>query len=123
MAKRSVTRPSRPGLARRTGRLGTLLVLATATGTTAALLTVRVLALLDDLPTTRFETYLELPVVGAGVLLAAWVFLTSALAAACLVLDGIGRRWTAGERLVVRHAPGVVRRLAGAGVADRKSVV
>ena len=98
-------------------RLAALLGLAAATGAAAALLTLRVLTLARDLPTTRFETYLELPLVGAGGLLAAWVAVNSLLAAACVLVRAAGHRWTAGERIVRRHAPALVRRLASTSVA------
>jgi len=101
----------------RAPRLAALLALAVVTGIASALLAVRVLALVDDLPGPRFETYLEVPLVGAGSLLAAWVSGSSALAAWCVLVRAAGRRWAAGERLVLRHAPVVVRRLASAGVA------
>ncbi|MFF3063257.1 hypothetical protein ACFVQ3_01755 [Oerskovia sp. NPDC057915] len=98
-------------------RLAALLGLTAATGAAAALLTLRVLTLAGGLPTTRFETYLELPLVGVGGLLAAWVATSSVLAAWCALARVAGRRWAAGERLVHRHAPALVRRLAGTSVA------
>lgn len=101
----------------RLGPLAALLGLAAATGAAAALLTLRLLVLADELPSTRFETYLELPLVGAGGLLAAWVAVNSLLAAACVLVRAAGRRWTAGERIVRRHAPTLVRRLASTSVA------
>ncbi|MBE7700717.1 LysM peptidoglycan-binding domain-containing protein [Oerskovia sp. Sa1BUA8] len=91
--------------------------MAAATGGIAAVLTLRTLDLLADLPSPRFETYLEVPLVGAGALLATWVAVTSMLAASCVLARAAGRRWSAGEQLVLRHAPSVVRRLASAGVA------
>ncbi|MFE4463675.1 hypothetical protein ACFRCR_01035 [Oerskovia sp. NPDC056781] len=98
-------------------RLAALLALAAATGAAAALLTLRVLTLAGDLPTPRFETYLELPLVGAGGLLAAWVATSSLLAVACALVRAAGLRWSAGERIVRRHAPALVRRLASTSVA------
>ncbi|WP_030150001.1 LysM peptidoglycan-binding domain-containing protein [Oerskovia turbata] len=102
---------------RRGRRLTALLALAAATGATAALLTLRVLTLAGDLPAPRIETYLELPLVGAGALLAVWVSINSALAASCVLVRAAGLRWTAGENFVLRLAPALVRRLAGTGVA------
>lgn len=98
-------------------RLAALLALATAAGLVGVLLALRALSVAGDLPSPRFETYLEIPLVGAGSLLAAWVSLSSALAASCVLVRGVGRRWAAGERLVLLHAPVLVRRLAGSGVA------
>ncbi|QDW64123.1 LysM peptidoglycan-binding domain-containing protein [Oerskovia sp. KBS0722] len=101
----------------RPGPLAALFGLAAATGAAAALLTLRVLMLTGELPTTRFETYLELPLVGVGGLLAAWVAINSLLGAACVLVRAAGRRWTAGERIVRQHAPALVRRLASTSVA------
>lgn len=98
-------------------RAAALLAVAAATGLVAVLLALRVLALAGDLPSPRFETYLEIPLVGTGGLLAAWVSLSSALAASCVLVRSAGRRWAAGERLVLQHAPALVRRLASTGVA------
>ncbi|GAA3213077.1 LysM peptidoglycan-binding domain-containing protein [Oerskovia jenensis] len=98
-------------------RAAALLAVAAATGLVAVLLTLRVLAVAGDLPSPRFETYLEIPLVGTGGLLAAWVSLSSALAASCVLVRSAGRRWAAGERLVLQHAPAIVRRLASTGVA------
>ncbi|WP_336706445.1 LysM peptidoglycan-binding domain-containing protein [Oerskovia sp. USHLN155] len=103
--------------ARHGPRLAALVALAAATSSAAALLTLRVLTLADDLPTPRFETYLELPLVGAGGLLAAWVAINSLLAVACVLVRAAGHRWSAGERIVRQHAPALVRRLASTSVA------
>lgn len=118
MAQHPRSAPSRPPRdPRRLPRLAALLGMAAATGGIAAVLTLRTLDLLADLPSPRFETYLEVPLVGAGALLATWVAVTSMLAASCVLARAAGRRWSAGEQLVLRHAPSVVRRLASAGVA------
>ncbi|MHA7134581.1 LysM peptidoglycan-binding domain-containing protein [Oerskovia turbata] len=102
---------------RHAARLTTLLALTVATALAAGLLALRTLSLVETLPSPRFEAYLELPLVGAGWLLAAWVSATSSLGAACVLLHAGGRQWAAAERLVQRYAPTVVRRLTGAGVA------
>ena len=102
---------------RRAPRLATLVVLSTAGGLAAALLAGRGLRLLRSLPDSHVEVYLEILVLAVGATLAAWVATTSALALACVIVRSVGRRWDAGERLVLRHAPAAVRRLAGIGVS------
>lgn len=64
----------------------------------------------------RVETLVEAGVLGVGAVAALWVGGSALLALACVVAAATGRRWTAAERAVVRVAPGVVRRLARAGV-------
>lgn len=118
MAQHSWSDPARaPHDPRRAPRLAALLALAAGTGAVTAMLALRILDLVATLPSPRFETYLEIPLVGAGAALAAWVSITSALAAACVLARAAGRRWSTGEQLVLRHAPVVVRRLTSAGVA------
>lgn len=102
---------------RRAPRLAALVALSTAGGLAAALLTGRGLRLLRSLPDSHVEVYLEILVLAVGATLAAWVATTSALALACVIVRSVGRRWDAGERLVLRHAPAAVRRLAGIGVS------
>jgi resuscitation-promoting factor RpfA len=118
MAQRVSTSTTTTHQDRRTGpRLTALLGLSGATGLGAILLALRVLDLVGDLPVARVETYLEIALVGIGCLLAAWIALTSTLGAACVAGRTAGRRWAAGERIVQRHAPAVVRRLTSVGVA------
>ncbi|MCF4122396.1 LysM peptidoglycan-binding domain-containing protein [Antribacter sp. KLBMP9083] len=62
------------------------------------------------------DAMVELLVIGAGAIAAAWVGLSALLALACGLTARAGRRWTAGERLVARSAPFLVRRLAHAAV-------
>lgn len=107
----------RDGHARRAPRLTALVALLLATGTAAGLLAVRGAHVVQSLPTARVEVHLELLVLAVGVALAARVAVTSALALACVAAQGVGRRWDAGERLVLRLAPAAVLRLAGIGVS------
>jgi len=82
----------------------------------AAALGARAAHLAAALPAPRVETYLELPLVAGGALVAAWVAATSALALGCVAVRATGRTWARGERLVARHAPALVRRAARLGV-------
>lgn len=95
----------------------TLLVLLAVMAGAAAALTARGLHVAETLPTTRFEVYLELAAVAVGALVAAWVALCSALAVGCVAVRAGGRTWSAGERMIARHAPAVVRRAARIGVS------
>ncbi|WP_251150307.1 LysM peptidoglycan-binding domain-containing protein [Cellulosimicrobium sp. Marseille-Q4280] len=95
----------------------TLLLLLGALSGAAVALTARGVHVAGTLPTTRFEAYLELAAVTVGALVAAWVALSSALALGCLAVRAGGRTWAAGERIVARHAPAVVRRAARIGVS------
>jgi nucleoid-associated protein YgaU len=69
----------------------------------------------------RIEDVVGLAAVVLGAALAAWFFLGLSVAAACAAARSAGRGWAAGERLVARAAPEVVRRAlvvsAGTGVA------
>ncbi|KRC34138.1 LysM peptidoglycan-binding domain-containing protein [Oerskovia sp. Root22] len=102
---------------RRAPRLAALVVVSMATGLAAALLAARGGRIAQSLPTPRVEVHLEILVLAVGAVLAAWVALTSALALVCVVAQALGRRWDTGERLVLRHAPAAVRRLASIGVS------
>ena len=66
------------------------------------------------------EDIVELFAVAVGTVVAGWAGLHALLALACVLAGRRGRRWAAGERVVARHAPAVVRRLAraaaGAGI-------
>ncbi|WP_435736663.1 hypothetical protein V5D56_18115 [Cellulosimicrobium sp. PMB13] len=95
----------------------TLLALLAVMSGAAAALTARALHVAETLPTTRFEVYLELAAVAVGAFVAAWVALCSALAIGCVAVRAGGRTWSAGERMIARHAPAVVRRAARIGVS------
>ena len=60
------------------------------------------------------EDIVELAAVAVGTAVAGWTGGHALLALACVLADRRGRRWTAAERAVARHAPAVVRRLARA---------
>jgi len=79
------------------------------------------------LRTARIEDMVEVAAVLTGTVLGLWFSTSLAAAAACAVARSAGRRWAAGERLVARAAPMIVRRalvvtagtsvaLAGAGL-------
>ncbi|MCB7137234.1 LysM peptidoglycan-binding domain-containing protein [Cellulosimicrobium marinum] len=95
----------------------TLLLLLLGLGAGASALGARAVHLLAHMSGARFETAVELLVVAAGALAAAWVAASAALALGCLGLRAAGRSWAAGERFVARHAPAVVRRAARVGVS------
>ncbi|MBU4215674.1 MAG: LysM peptidoglycan-binding domain-containing protein [Actinobacteria bacterium] len=63
------------------------------------------------------DVLVELGVVAIGAVLAGWLGLSAAIAAGCLVARAGGHVWRAGERLVTRHGPAVVRRTLTVTVA------
>lgn len=107
-----------PAARRAAARRGVAALLALLVGmlAAAAALGARAAHLAAALPAPRVETYLELPLVAGGALVAAWVAATSALALGCLAVRATGRTWARGERLVARRAPALVRRAARLGV-------
>ena len=80
---------------------------------------------LDDpgaaLVAVRVDDVVEVAAVAVGLVLAGWFSVSLGAAAACATARAAGRRWTAGEHLVARYAPEVVRRAlllcAGTGLA------
>lgn len=66
------------------------------------------------------EEIVELAAVAIGTVVAGRVGLHALVALVCVLAGRRGLRWSAGEQVVARHAPGVVRRLAraaaGAGI-------
>jgi resuscitation-promoting factor RpfA len=114
MARRT-TRHDTP--AHGAGRVGVLALLVLAMAGAIATLGARAAEALSALPSTRVETYLELPVLAGGALAAAWVGSSALLALVCVAARSAGRTWSRGERLVARHAPAVVRRAARIGVS------
>ena len=109
-----------------------LLLAAAATGLLAWALGGRAVGLLRADPwaeptawtapgSVRVEDLVGLGAALVGTAVAAWFCLGLVLAAACAGARSAGRVWVAGERLVARAAPGVVRRAlvvsAGTGVA------
>lgn len=106
-------RSAAPGTA---GGTATLLVLVAVMGGAVAALALRAGHLVERLPATRVEPWLELLAVSVGLLAAAWVALSALVGILCVAARAAGRSWTAGERLVLHVAPQVVRRAARVGV-------
>jgi len=98
------------------GGTATLLVLVAVMGSAVAVLASRASHLVDRLPAAHVEPWIELLAVTVGLVAAAWIALSALLGTACVLARAAGRSWTAGERLVVRVAPQVVRRAARVGI-------
>jgi resuscitation-promoting factor RpfA len=106
------------------GRVLALGGAAVGCGALAIGLAVRVGYLATRVGVTRPDELVELVVLGAGVLVLAWLAGSSGLAAACLVTRRMGHAWRRGEGCVQRFAPALVRRAlvvvvaAGLGAAS-----
>ncbi|KQY24625.1 hypothetical protein ASD16_03660 [Cellulomonas sp. Root485] len=107
---------------RRTGAsIGGLLAGTLASATLAGVLALHVRAVLSDhVGPWQVDTVIELAVAGVGSLVAAWLAAGALLATVCVVVRAAGASWRAGERLVHRCAPQVVRKAlvlaVGAGI-------
>ncbi|MFI2753024.1 LysM peptidoglycan-binding domain-containing protein [Cellulomonas sp. P22] len=108
-----MTATSRPAWAGRTlGLLALPVGLATTLGLTVVIAG-RLRTALEpglDLTTLRIDRAVLVAVLGAGTLLAAWLALSLLVATLCAVARTCGTAWGAGERVVQRWAPALVRR-------------
>ncbi|HWV78235.1 MAG TPA: LysM domain-containing protein [Isoptericola sp.] len=99
------------------GRLVALTAVAAVAGTAlllrAATLAPRSVTAAGGLTVDR---WVELAVLAAGLLAAAWLALSGALALACVAASRLGGRWRAGEVAVERLAPAAVRRIVRSAV-------
>lgn len=95
---------------RHTATFGALLAGTLAASGLSGALTLRLDALASGhTGPWRVEAAVELAVIAAGLVVALWLAMSTLVAAACVVTRAAGARWRAGERLVQRCAPGVVR--------------
>src|SRR5690606_31480482 len=94
----------------RAGGVTVLLALLLVMSGAVAALALRATHLVGTLPGTRPEPYVELLAVALGAAAATWVGISTLLGLGCVVVRALGRSWGAGERLVLRVAPAVVRR-------------
>ena len=107
---------------RRAGRsIGGLLAGTLASATLAGVLALHVRAVLSDqVGPWQVDAVIEVAMAGVGALVAAWLAAGALLAAVCVVIRAAGTSWRAGERLVHRCAPQVVRKAlvlaVGAGI-------
>ncbi|ROS78510.1 LysM domain-containing protein [Cellulomonas sp. PhB143] len=93
------------------GRFLAVAGLAAGSAGVGALFVLRGVAVLSG-PAPRVQDLVELAVLAAGTLTAVWLLGSCLVAASCLAASAAGRRWVAGERLVARHGPALVRRAA-----------
>lgn len=100
----------------RAGGVTVLLALLLVMGGAVTALALRAAHLVGTLPAARPEPYVELLAVALGAVAATWVAVSALLGLGCVVARAVGRSWGAGERLLLRAAPAVVRRAARAGV-------
>ncbi|MFD4993188.1 LysM peptidoglycan-binding domain-containing protein [Cellulosimicrobium cellulans] len=100
----------------RAGGVTVLLALLLVMGGAVTALALRAAHLVGTLPAARPEPYVELLAVAIGAAAATWVAASALLGLGCVVVRAVGRSWGAGERLLLRAAPAVVRRAARAGV-------
>ncbi len=106
-------------------RLVRLLVLPAGLAATVALtvlLVVRLRSVTDvAMSTLRVEQAVEIGVVAVGAALTGWLASSMAIATVCAAARALGGGWSAGERLVQRCAPALVRRTLvlalGAGIS------
>ncbi|SDS28777.1 hypothetical protein SAMN04489860_1216 [Paraoerskovia marina] len=90
-------------------------MLTLASAASAVLLVRHGLAVVKRTP-LDIEDVVEIAVCMLGAATASWLLLSGLLACLCLVARGAGTQWRAGERLVARIAPAVVRRLTRIGI-------
>jgi len=102
---------------------------AAATLVAAAALSARLASVAPDTwaQITGVDQIVELGVLVAGGAIAWWLAASLVTASVCAGARALGRRWSAGERFVVRHAPTIVRRglalAVGAGVGLAAAVL
>ncbi|MDQ0373288.1 LysM peptidoglycan-binding domain-containing protein [Cellulomonas humilata] len=107
---------------RRAGRsIGGLLAGTLASATLAGVLALHVRAVLTDhVGPWQVDSVIEIGVAVVGMLVALWLAAASLLGTVCVVVRTAGASWRAGERLVHRCAPQVVRKAlvlaVGAGI-------
>lgn len=91
--------------------LGALLVGVVAAIALAGVLALRLDALMGaHAGPWRAEAAVELGVLAAGLLVSLWLATSTAVGAVCVAVRAAGASWRAGERLVQRCAPGIVRK-------------
>ncbi|KON73905.1 hypothetical protein M768_07310 [Cellulosimicrobium cellulans F16] len=100
----------------RAGGIAVLLALLLVMGGAVTALALRAAHLVGTLPAARPEPYVELLAVALGAVAATWVAVSAVLGLGCVAARAVGRSWGAGERLLLRAAPAVVRRAARVGV-------
>ncbi|MBM7820808.1 nucleoid-associated protein YgaU [Cellulosimicrobium cellulans] len=100
----------------RAGGIAVLLALLLVMSGAVTALSLRAEHLAGTLSGARPEPYVELLAVALGAVAATWVGVSALLGLGCVVVRAVGRSWGAGERLVLRVAPAVVRRAVRAGV-------
>ncbi|MFE6971794.1 LysM peptidoglycan-binding domain-containing protein [Isoptericola sp. NPDC057653] len=99
------------------GRLVLLTLVAGVVGTALVLRTASLVPVTSAGATgLTVDRWVELGVLAAGLVAAAWLFLSGSLALACVAAARLGRRWRAGEAAVERLAPAAVRRLVRSAV-------
>ncbi|MGM7422444.1 LysM peptidoglycan-binding domain-containing protein [Cellulosimicrobium sp. ES-005] len=100
----------------RAGGVGVLLALLLVMSGAVTVLALRAAHLVSTLSGTRPEPFVELLAVALGAVAATWVGISALVGLGCVVVRALGSSWGAGERLVLRVAPAVVRRAVRAGV-------
>ncbi|QAY63328.1 hypothetical protein ET495_08785 [Xylanimonas allomyrinae] len=97
---------------------GRLLGLGAGLGAAAIALTARLVEIAPQAgsPAARVEDWVEVTVVGAAAVAAAWVAVGALLGLAVVAASRAGLRWRTGEAAIQRLAPGIVRRLVRAGL-------
>ncbi|RYV50177.1 LysM peptidoglycan-binding domain-containing protein [Pengzhenrongella frigida] len=113
---------TRPADTHRPVRLASLAGAASAALAAAGALSTRLAAIAPEAVSglTPVDELVGLGALAAGAAVAWWLALGLVTAVGCAAVRGLGRRWSAGERFVARHAPAIVRRglalTIGAGV-------
>ncbi|MCO7274346.1 LysM peptidoglycan-binding domain-containing protein [Cellulosimicrobium cellulans] len=100
----------------RAGGVAVLLALLLVMSGAVTVLALRAAHLVTTLSGTRPEPFVELLAVALGAVAATWVGISALVGLGCVVVRALGSSWGAGERLVLRVAPAVVRRAVRAGV-------
>ncbi|MBO0899898.1 LysM peptidoglycan-binding domain-containing protein [Cellulomonas sp. zg-ZUI222] len=94
-----------------------LILLGTGATSAAVLLLAWAVTQVGSTQVWRVEAVVGPAVVVSGALAAAWLGVSALLAAVCAVARTAGRAWQAGEAVIHRWAPGLVRRVLTVAVA------
>lgn len=114
---------TRPPSWRRAASTAALPLALVATAFLALALTARLRSVLPlDPATTHVDGYVEIGVVGLGIVLSLWLAWGLAVATACSAARAAGHTWRAGEHAVARYAPALVRRVLVVAIGAGMSV-